>query len=275
MTPKTPTLEPTAAEYAGGELDSAACARFEERLRADDALADEVRFWRELRTGLHPAAPVNTRTIPDLAGPLLRRAALERQALPARRLRIPRWVMAVAAAAACLTLGLGFGAGASWAHQPLPVARTPEVSEISTVEPVAYAEDGSSITPPPATVAWTSWMPLSAVDEADSTKPLAMVPVEKPWIGVWTRQARLVLAGSPAREAHLVTRVVGGSPGWKAGLRPGDMIVGIDHCAVDDPRCLGMHLARAAPGASVELEYWSAADAAYRTGTAVLESVHE
>ena len=118
-------------------------------------------------------------------------------------------------------------------------------------------------------------MPLAAVDEADSTKPLPMVASEKPWIGVWTRQARLVLAGSPPREAHLVVRIVGNSPAWKAGLRPGDMIVGIDKCAIDDPRCLGMHLAKAAPGVSVELEFWSASDAAYRSGTAVLETLHE
>lgn len=274
MAPKL-DLTQAAAEYAAGELDSADCGRFEEHLRAVPALAEDVRFWRDLRSGLHPEKLPEVRPIPSLAGALLRRAALERHALPTRRLRLPRWVGAAALAAACLGLGLGFGAGTSWSQPtPLPIP-DPKVSEISIVEPVAYGEDGGAITPPPATVAWTSWMPLSAVDEADSTKPLPMVASEKPWIGVWTRQARLVLAGSPAREAHLVVRIVGNSPAWKAGLRPGDMIVGIDNCVIDDPRCLGMHLSKAAPGVSVALEFWSAADAAYRSGTAVLETLHE
>ncbi len=286
----TPKFNPTqaVAEYAAGELDSAECARFEERLRAEPAVAAEVRFWRDLRSGLqsHAAAHATASAFttdavranplpPNLAEMLLRRTALERQTLPDRRLRLPRWVMAASLAAACLALGLGFGAGASWSHVPPPAPPNPHVSEISIIEPVAYGEDGGAVTPPPATVAWTSWMPLSAVDEADSTKPLPMKAVEKPWIGVWTRQARLLLAGNPPREAHLVVRIVGGSPAWKAGLRPGDMIIGIDHCAVDDPRCLGMHLAGAVPGGAVELEFWSAADAAYRSGTAVLETVHE
>ncbi len=273
MSESAPPL--SAAAYAAGELSSAECAAFEERLRAEPALADEVAFWRSMRGGLHPATRPDFAPCPDLAATLLRRAALERQALPARRLRLPRWTVLVTAAAACLALGFGFAAGAGWARQePPPIARN-EVREIPVGEPMAYGEDGSGLTPPPAQVSLASWMPLTAIEQADATRPLAMTPAVRPWIGLWTRQARLVLPTEPAREAHLVVRIVEGSPGWKAGLRPGDMVVSIDHCTIDSPTCLGQHLAKAAPGSVIELEFWSAADAAFRSATVTLTAVHE
>jgi hypothetical protein len=276
-----PDLEDAAA-YAAGELDSAACARFEAKLRANPNLQTEVAFWRQLHTGL-AAGSQTPGTCPDLSQTLLRRAALERQQTPARTLRLPRWVPALVAAAACLALGLGFGMGASWAQpkaspaiaQAAPGAPGSDVSEIAINEPITYAEDGSGVMPPSARVAWTTWMPLNGVEEADSSKPLAMVPTVKPWIGLWTRQARLVISGVPAREAHLVTRIIEDSPAWKAGLRPGDMIVSIDGCAVDDPTCLGQHLARSAPGDSITMEFWSGSDAAFRSGKAVLTAARE
>ena len=274
-----PELEDAAA-YAAGELDSAACARFETKLRADPSLKSEVAFWRQLQFGL-AAGSHTPGTCPDLSQSLLRRASLERQQVPARRLRLPRWVPGLVAAAACLALGLGFGMGATWAQpKSAPVvakdnAPGSEVSEIAINEPVTFAEDGSGVTPPSARVAWTTWMPLNGIEEADSSKPLTMVPSVKPWIGLWTRQARLVISGAPAREAHLVTRIIEDSPAWKAGLRPGDMIVSIAGCEVDDPTCLGQHLARSAPGDTLDLEFWSGADAAFRSGKAVLTAARE
>lgn len=277
-------LKLAAAEYAAGELSSAECTVFEEHLRADPHLADEVAFWRNLRSGL---APTGTPTAPpgvcpDLSGTLLRRARLERTVVPARRLQLPRWVMAVSAAAACLTLGLGFGAGAAWTHHDQtnhPIANNNTnisgISEIAVNEPIAYGEDGSAITPPPATVAWRTYLPLAAIDQADANLPLPMTPVEKPWVGLWTKQAKLVISGSPAREAHLVVRIVGGSPAWLAGLRPGDMIISIDDCAVENALCLGEHLAGTAPGSKITLAYWSANDAAFRKTVVTLEAVHE
>lgn len=278
-------LKMSAAEYAAGELSSAECTVFEEHLRADPNLADEVAFWRKLRGGLTPT-PAQTSVppgeCPDLSGILLRRARLERTVVPARRLQLPRWVMAVSAAAACLALGLGFGAGAAWTHhdQPSPAfaANSPNgsnVSEIAVNEPIAYGEDGSAMTPPPATVAWRTYLPLASIDHADANQPLPMTAVEKPWVGLWTKQARLVITGAPAREAHLVVRIVGGSPAWQAGLRPGDMIIAIDDCAVDNALCLGEHLAGTVPGSQMKLEYWSAADAAFRKTVVTLEAVHE
>jgi hypothetical protein len=271
-----------AAAYAAGELDSAACARFEAKLRAEPSLMSEVAFWRQLHSGL-AAGSQTPGTCPDLSQTLLRRAALERQQVPARALRLPRWVPGLVATAACLALGLGFGLGATWAQPrtaPLAVTDTPgapgsEVSEIAINDPITFAEDGSGVMPPSARVAWTTWMPLNGVEEADSSKPLTMVPTVKPWIGLWTRQARLVISGVPAREAHLVTRIIEDSPAWKAGLRPGDMIVSIDGCAVDDPTCLGQHLARSEPGDTLALEFWSGADAAFRSGKAVLTAARE
>lgn len=271
-------LSQAASEYAAGELSSADCTQFEAHLRADPRLADEVAFWRQLRGGLTPATSQPAPgACPDLSATLLRRARLERTVVPARRLQLPRWVVAASAAAACIGVGLGFGAGASWSHRdlPLPAEQVSRVSEIAVNEPIAYGEDGSAMTPPPATVAWRTFMPLSAIDQADATKPLPMTPVEKPWVGLWTKQARLVISGAPAREAHLVVRIVGGSPAWQAGLRPGDMIIAIDDCAVDNALCLGEHLAGTVPGSKMKLAYWSANDAAFRTATLTLEAVHE
>lgn len=278
-------LKKAASEYAAGELSSAECTVFEEHLRADPLLVDEVAFWRKLRGGLTPTAiqPLTTPGVcPDLCGTLLRRARLERSVVPARRLQLPRWVMAASAAAACLALGLGFGAGAAWTHheEASPAfsathSNVPNVSEIAVNEPIAYGEDGSAMTPPPATVAWRTFMPLSAIDQADANLPLPMTPVTKPWVGLWTKQARLIITGAPAREAHLVVRIVGGSPAWQSGLRPGDMIIGIDDCAVDNALCLGEHLAGTIPGSIMKLEYWSANDAAFRKTTMKLEAVHE
>ncbi len=275
-------LRQAAAEYAAGELSSSECAQFEKHLRAVPTMADEVAFWRQIQSGLKPAATATHPGLcPDLSALLLRRAALERTEAPARQLRLPRWVIAATAAAACLSVSVGFAAGAAWTHRsetthaPTLAANPQDVSEIPASEPLAYGEDGGAITPPPATVAWRTYLPLSAVDHADATRPLPMTPVEKPWIGLWTRQARLIVSGSPPREAHLVVRIVGGSPAWQSGLRPGDMIIAIDHCQVEDAMCLGTHLAGSAPGSKIPLDYWSAADAAFRSTTVTLEAVHE
>lgn len=271
--PKPFDLALAASEYAGGELSSAECLQFEELLRADPGLVVEVAYWRELRAGIgSPAAQVGT--CPDLATSLLRRAALERQHPPARRLRLPRWVFAAGAVAACLALGFGFGAGAAWSR-PAPHESSPEVSEIAAAGPVAYGEDGAGMMPPAAVVAWNTWMPLASVEQAEADRPLPMTPTVRPWIGLWTRQAKLVVAGEPAHAAHLVVRVVAGSPAWLAGLRPGDMITAIDQCAIDSDFCLGEHLAHTVPGDSLALDYWSAADATTHHGTAVLTAVHE
>jgi PDZ domain len=267
-------LTTAAAEYAAGELTSAECATFEVSLRADPAIETEVAFWRELRQR-NPGHLSEPGICPDLAAGVLRRASLERQATPAGRLRAPRWVAVATAAAACLGLGLGFAGGLTWNQAPQVAQAEISRSEIRLCEPLAYGEDGAGIMAPASKVALTSWLPLSSTEQADASKPLAMAPVVKPWIGVWTRQARLVIADAPVREAHLVVRIVEDSPGWKAGLRAGDMIVAIDQCPIDSPTCLGEHLARAAPGSSVVLDYWSAADAAFRSGTAVLAAAHE
>jgi hypothetical protein len=264
-----------AAEYAAGELSSAECLRFEELLRTDPSLAAEVAFWRDLRSGMgQGTAQKTTATGPDLAVALLRRAALERQHPPARRLRLPRWVAAAAVAAACLGLGFGFGAGAAWAR-PSEHAPRPEVSEIAAAGPVAYGEDGAGMSPPAATVAWNTWLPLAAIDQAEADRPLPMTPTVRPWIGLWTRPAKLVVAGQSPRATHLVVRVVADSPAWRAGLRPGDMVTAIDHCPIDGDFCLGEHLAHLAPGDSLNLEYWSAIDASDHSGTVVLTAVHE
>lgn len=294
-------LKLAAAEYAAGELSSAECSAFEAHLRADPELAREVAFWRNLRTGLAPQPTVPAETAPrcpDLSGTLLRRARLERATVPARRLQLPRWVMVATAAAACLALGLGFGAGAAWSHRdtgrlvavvtpstkapidalidaPIDGPTNESVSEIAVSEPLAYGEDGSAMTPPPATVTWRTYLPLAAIESADANHPLAMSAVEKPWIGLWTKQAKLVISGAPAREAHLVVRIVGGSPAWLAGLRPGDMIIAIDDCPISSPLCLGEHLAGTVPGSKVKLDYWSANDAALRTTTVTLETIYE
>jgi PDZ domain len=277
-------LRERAAEYAHDELTADETRQFEDVLRADgtDDLRQEIALWRNLRTGLttNVEVPASTTSPIDLAATVLRRHALERHAAPARTLRLPRWIAPAMAAAACLMLGVGLAGGAwlSRADTPQPdssIAVAPDQPRYQTIEPVAYGEDGSAVNPPPATVSWHTYLPLSGIDEADATRPLPMQAQERSWIGLWTKDARLVLSGSQARAAHLVVRVVGGSPAYAAGLRPGDMILSIDGCGVDSAHCLGMHLAKTKPGDQLKLDIWSAADAAYRTVTVTLETVYE
>jgi len=81
--------------------------------------------------------------------------------------------------------------------------------------------------------------------------------VERGWLGVLIQPVdediRKALGLSEARGA-LVSRVEPGSPAAKAGIEPGDVIVGLDGKPVEDPRDLAKKVAQAGPGHRAEIE---------------------
>ncbi|AXF25220.1 serine protease [Burkholderia pyrrocinia] len=64
--------------------------------------------------------------------------------------------------------------------------------------------------------------------------------------------------GLPKPNGALVTSVDAGSPAAKAGLRAGDIIVGVNGAAVPDSIRLPVTVADMRPGTAIELSYWRA-----------------
>jgi len=83
--------------------------------------------------------------------------------------------------------------------------------------------------------------------------------VARPWIGVAAQEVTADIAASLGLAAPLgalVTRVDPGSPGEKAGLRPGDLIQRAADRDVTDPAALDYRLAVAGIGTPVALQVW-------------------
>jgi len=80
---------------------------------------------------------------------------------------------------------------------------------------------------------------------------------ERAYIGVKVQDVRPGVAkalGLPGTEGALVAQVVDGSPGFKAGLKPGDVITRFNNKAVEDSSDLPLLAADAGVGATVALE---------------------
>ncbi|GBD41002.1 Periplasmic serine endoprotease DegP [bacterium HR39] len=81
--------------------------------------------------------------------------------------------------------------------------------------------------------------------------------VERGWLGVLIQPVDEDIQkalGLPEARGALVSRVEPGSPADRAGVRPGDVIVGLDGQPVEDPRDLAKKVARAGPGHRAEIE---------------------
>jgi hypothetical protein len=258
--PDHPPLD--AAGYAAGEGGPRETLEFDERLSREPGLRDEVDFWKRLRPAL---APGEVPPAPDLSAAILRRATLERR--DPRPVRTPRWV-APTAVAALLLVGMG-----GWTVGRISDPPAPTVEVID--DPVAYAEDGSGIMPPPAEAVMASYLPLASAHAIETGKPRVLPESPKPWIGLWTRPARLLVRGESQQDAHLVMRVVGGSPAWQAGIRPGDMLLTFNGCPLKTPVCLAHALSDCKPGDSVPVTFWSGEKGSTVTTTVTLEVVHD
>ena len=80
--------------------------------------------------------------------------------------------------------------------------------------------------------------------------------VRLPWTGASFQAVTPDLAeglGLAAPRGALVTRVVDGSPGARAGLKTGDLVVSVDTVAIDDPSALNYRLATRGIGATAAL----------------------
>jgi serine protease Do len=83
--------------------------------------------------------------------------------------------------------------------------------------------------------------------------------VQRGRIGVQIQEVNQQLAdsfGLDRPRGALVSEVVPGEPGAKAGLKPGDVILGVDGRSVERSSDLPVLIAAQKPGASVELDVW-------------------
>lgn len=87
--------------------------------------------------------------------------------------------------------------------------------------------------------------------------------VERGWLGVQIQQIdEEIAAGLGLESTHgaLVASVVDDSPAKKAGLEPGDVIVGFEGEEIEDIRDLTRQVAAVAPDSEVELQVWRDGD---------------
>lgn len=270
-------LSQAAGDYSAGDLPPEDALAFEELMAKDPALSQETAFWRGLRSGglADPGAPPAPPA--DLADVIIRRSALA-----VRRPVAPRprsWFLPLSAVAALVLSVGGWAAGRYSATVGTPLvtaaATITEKDEVSLARPVAWMEDGSPVMPPSTNVSWASYMPQRLRSEVETSVANPVPGEAKPWIGVWTKPAKLLEKGSPLRDAHLVIRVVEGSPAWNLGIRPGDMMLSLNGCPLMTPDCMGEAMVTLRAGDRVPASWWSAGDGKRHDGSLVLQAVHE
>ena len=94
-------------------------------------------------------------------------------------------------------------------------------------------------------------------------KLLADGQVRRGWLGVNLQPLTSELSKSfdlPSTKGALISQVVAGTPAAEAGLRSGDVVVGLDGSTVDDPRSLSEAIANKKPNSKIELEIVSDGD---------------
>jgi hypothetical protein len=277
--PKAIDLRQAAAEEAAGELTSAEQAAFSEIAKQDPAIAGECAFWRCLRSRLTTAQP-DPLWAP---GRSFREGILSRldwEGDSSRRPRamvipLPTWL------AAGLAAGLGVLVGFVLFTKPAP----PGDAALSVRAPapgatIAYQDDGGALVSPESQqVRWASYMPLTLLHEIETTRPhgpsAESAETMKPWLGLWTKPVDLETHGVKGGQGHLVLRVAHDGPCHQAGIRPGDVILSIDHRKVMTPHCIADHLVNAKPGDDVLIEFWSAQTASVSLVTVTLGCVCE
>ncbi len=83
--------------------------------------------------------------------------------------------------------------------------------------------------------------------------------VERGWLGVTIQPVDEEIAeglGFDGKAGALVASVVPGSPAERAGLRPGDVIIGFAGTEVMSPKALTRRAATVKPGTETEIEVW-------------------
>ena len=83
--------------------------------------------------------------------------------------------------------------------------------------------------------------------------------VERGWLGVTIQPVDEEIAeglGFDGKAGALVASVVPGSPAERAGLRPGDVIIGFAGTSVTSPKALTGRAATVKPGTETEIEVW-------------------
>ena len=270
-------LPQAAGDYTAGDLTPEETLRFEELMAQDPGLREETAFWRGLRSGALADPGPAPAPVGDLAQVIFRRSALAVRRPVAPRPRVWFWPMA-SAAMLMVAVGAWF-TGRATAPVPTQLAALAptivEKDEVSFAQPIAWSEDGSPVMPPPSSISWSSYMPQTVRFEVETSRPVPVVNEAKPWIGVWTKPAKLLERGTKVRDAHLVVRVVEGSPAWSAGIRPGDMLMSVNGCPLMTSECLGEAMVTLHAGDEVPAVWWSAEDAKRHEGRMMLQAVHE
>ena len=270
-------LKQAAGDYSAGDLSPEDALAFEELMAKDPVLTQETAFWRGLRGSalVHPGPPPPLPA--DLAEVIIRRSALAVRRPVVRQPRSWFFPMTAAAALVLAVGGWGLGRYSSATGTPLLMAASviTEKDDVSLARPVAWMEDGSQVMPPSTNVSWASYMPQRLRSEVETSVANPVSGEAKPWIGVWSKPAKLLEKGSPLRDAHLVIRVVEGGPAWNLGIRPGDMMLSLNGCPLMTPDCMGEAMVTLHAGDRVPAAWWSTGDGKRHDGSLILQAVHE
>jgi hypothetical protein len=279
-------LDEAAGDFTAGDLTPEQSMAFSERLLAEPRLGREVDFWRNLRSGLNPAATVPAGPGPGFARALLIRHQREAAAnhvvpvvpaliptsspapaadesaatrpiplvlvpsAPAKRIPFPAPAWTAAAAAACLGLAIGWWGASSQPHG----------ADAGTT--LAYAEDGAQLrSPDRARSLNVAYLPRSGQDDVDIGHPATASSASTCWIGLWTKPVDLEQDGAVTGRGQLVLRVAADGPAWRAGMRPGDVLLSFNGCLLPAADSLATLLRDSRPGAVAQVRYWSAATA--------------
>jgi hypothetical protein len=251
-----------AADYVAGDLTPAEAAQFEQAMAHNPAIATEVEFWKSLKSDMpllnQPAGAEFNST--NMANVVRHRLAARQGDSQQRLRRIALSGWAVAAAASLLVIIL-IGRDLL---RPQPFTN----GTFAIGEPVAFLEDGTAISlpargellgPTEAEFYGDDFMParLPVVYEnakhvpAINKVPVANQTIERPCLGIIIQP--IALDYQNYKTGLLVVRVMGGSPAFKIGIRPGDVLLSINDSALYTRYCIAHAISNHKVGSSVNL----------------------